>query len=137
MEKIFLKRGINDCKIVAHCLKMNFDQGLTRMTIASNAINNFRDHFKGFRLKYPLLPLEIDKDIRKSYRGGFTYVNDVWKEKEVGRGVVLDVNSLYPSCMCSPYALPYGQPVFFEGKYKHDYVYPLYIQSITCIFEIK
>ena len=127
----------NDVEIMARALKEMFDRGLTKMTIASNAIHNFRDHFQGFRLKYPLLPLEVDKDIRKSYRGGFTYVNEKWKEKEVGKGVVLDVNSLYPSCMCSPYPLPYGQPIHFVGKYKKDYTYPLYIQSITCIFEIK
>ncbi len=127
----------NDVEIVARALKEMFARGLTKMTIASDAINNFRDHFKGFRKKYPLLPLEVDKDIRKSYRGGFTYVNDVWKEKDVGKGIVLDVNSLYPSCMCSPYPLPFGQPVLFEGKYKDDKVYPLYIQSVTCSFDLK
>lgn len=127
----------NDVEIVARALKEMFTRGLTKMTIASNAINNFREHFYGFRKKYPVLPLEIDKDIRKSYRGGFTYVNEAWKEREVGKGIVLDVNSLYPSCMCSPYPLPYSQPVLFEGKYEEDKIYPLYIQSITCSFDIK
>lgn len=127
----------NDVEIVARALKEMFTRGLTKMTIASNAINNFRDHFAGFRKKYPKLPLEIDKDIRKSYRGGFTYVNDTWKEKAVGKGIVLDVNSLYPSCMCTPYPLPFGQPVYFEGQYKNDSFYPLYVQSITCSFDIK
>lgn len=27
--------------------------------------------------------------------------------------------------------------VFFEGKYKQDNIYPLYIQSLTCSFELK
>lgn len=30
-----------------------------------------------------------------------------------------------------------GEPVFFEGKYIDDKVYPLYIQMITCSFKIK
>lgn len=30
-----------------------------------------------------------------------------------------------------------GEPVFFEGKYENDKVYPLFIQMITCSFEIK
>lgn len=30
-----------------------------------------------------------------------------------------------------------GEPVFFEGKYEEDRVYPLYIQMITCSFKIK
>ena len=127
----------NDVEIVARALKEMFSRGLTKMTIASDAMKNFKDHFVGFRKKYPLLPIEMDKDIRKSYRGGFTYVNDIWREKNVGKGIVLDVNSLYPSCMHSPYPLPFGQPVLFEGKYEHDAIYPLYIQSITCSFEIK
>ena len=127
----------NDVEIMARALKEMFSRGLTRMTIASNAMKNFRDHFVGFRKKYPVLAPEIDADIRASYRGGFTYVNDIWKEKEVGKGMVLDVNSLYPSCQHSPYFLPYGQPVFFEGKYKYDSIYPLYVQSITCAFDLK
>ena len=127
----------NDVEIMARALKEMFSRGLTKMTIASDAINNFKEHFVGFRNVYPLLPLEVDKDIRKSYRGGFTYVNEKWKEKEVGEGIVLDINSLYPSCLHSPYALPYGQPMLFEGQYEEDDLYPLYVQSITCKFKIK
>ena len=33
--------------------------------------------------------------------------------------------------------LPFGEGIFFEGKYEEDKVYPLYIQSITCSFELK
>lgn len=33
--------------------------------------------------------------------------------------------------------IPFGEPVFFEGKYENDKVYDLYIQMITCRFEIK
>lgn len=127
----------NDVEIMARALKEMFSRGLTKMTIASDAITYYRNTCYGFRKTFPLLPLEVDKDIRKSYRGGFTYVNEVWREKETGRGMTLDVNSLYPSCMHSPYALPFGQPVLFEGKYDPDSVYPLYVQSLTCKFELK
>lgn len=127
----------NDVEIVAIALKEMFSRGLTKMTIASDAINYYRDHFYGFRKTFPLLPLEVDKDIRKSYRGGFTYVNEIWREKEVGKGMVLDVNSLYPSCMHSPYNLPMGQPQYFEGQYEKDEIYPLYVQSLTCSFDLK
>lgn len=127
----------NDVEIMARALKEMFSRGLTKMTIASNAMQNFKDNFKGFRKKFPLLSPEVDADIRKSYRGGFTYVNDTWKETAVGKGVVLDVNSLYPSCMSSPYELPYSQPKRFEGEYQFDPNYPLYVQSITCSFNIK
>lgn len=33
--------------------------------------------------------------------------------------------------------LPFGEPIFFEGQYKNDNVYDLYIQTITCSFELK
>lgn len=127
----------NDVEIMALALKEMFTRGLTKMTIASDAMNNFKENFSGFRKKFPLLPAEVDKDIRKSYRGGFTYVNEIYREKKVGKGIVLDINSLYPSCLCSPHLLPVGQPKLFEGKYKDDPNYPLYVQSITCSFDLK
>ena len=33
--------------------------------------------------------------------------------------------------------LPFGEPIYFNGKYKEDKVYDLYIQMITCSFELK
>lgn len=67
--------------------------------------------------------------------GGFTYLNPIYKEKEVGEGVVLDVNSLYPSVMYDR-LIPYGYPVYFEGKYLDDEIYPLYVQQIQ-VFSFK
>ena len=127
----------NDVEIMSLALKFMFEQGMTKMTIASDALADYKKRVKGFRRKFPKLDLQIDADIRKSYKGGFTYVNDKYKEVPLGKCVVLDVNSLYPSCMSAPYLLPYGMPVFFEGKYVYDKIYPLYIQSLTCRFEIK
>lgn len=128
----------NDVEIMARALKEMFSRELTKMTIASDAFNNFKNNFiQGFYRKFPVLPPEVDKDIRKSYKGGFTYLNDIWAEKPVGRGITLDVNSLYPSCMCTPYVLPFGKPKFFEGKYEKDICYPLYVQKLKCIFELK
>lgn len=33
--------------------------------------------------------------------------------------------------------LPFGEPVFYEGKYKEDKVYDLYIQVIHAQFKLK
>lgn len=63
-------------------------------------------------------------------------MNPIYKEKDIGEGVVLDVNSLYPSVMYEK-KLPFGEPLFFNGKYEEDKIYDLYIQMITCRFEIK
>ena len=126
----------NDVEIMSRALKIMFDLGLTKMTIGSNALHNYRSMIDNFNKFYPELPLELDTDMRKSYKGGFTYLSPVYKEKEVGKGIVLDVNSLYPSVMKNCY-LPFGQPIYFEGKYKYSFLYPLYIQRISCSFELK
>lgn len=126
----------NDVEIVARCLKQFFEQGLTKMTIASDALGFFKANFNNFRRVFPLLDEELDAEIRKSYKGGFTYVNEIYKEVERGAGVTLDVNSLYPSTQKNE-LMPYGEPITFEGKYEYDPAHPLYVQIITCAFKIK
>ena len=126
----------NDVKIMALAMKYMFDEGLTKMTIGSDALYYYKKINKNFSMYFPQLPYQIDMDIRRSYKGGFTYLNDTYKEKETGKGLVLDVNSLYPSVMVND-KLPFGDPMFFDGKYEEDKLYPLYIQTFTCAFEIK
>lgn len=126
----------NDVEIVAWALKAMFDKGLTRMTIASNAMQDFRKRCKYFNKLFPALDEKVDKEIRASYRGGFTYINDKYVGKVMTNGVTLDVNSLYPSVMKFK-PMPIGKPIYFEGKYEEDPLYPLYTQMITCCFELK
>lgn len=97
-EKNYIK---NDVVIVAKALKQLFDEGLTKMTSASNALSNYKEilTLNRFNHFFPQLDYEVDKDIRKAYKGGFTYLNPIYKEKDVKNVNVLDVNSLYPSCM--------------------------------------
>ena len=134
-EEAYIK---NDVVIVAKALKYLFDMGLTKMTAGSNALSEYKEitRLNRFRSLYKPLNYEIDKDIRRAYRGGFTYLNPIYKNKEVKEGEVLDVNSLYPSCM-RECMLPFGEPFFYEGEYVEDKVYPLYIQRLTCSFKIK
>lgn len=33
--------------------------------------------------------------------------------------------------------LPFGEGIFFDGEYKKDELYPLYIQKISCEFDLK
>lgn len=134
-EEAYIK---NDVVIVAKALKYLFDMGLTKMTAGSNALSEYKQitRLNRFRSLYKPLNYEIDKDIRRAYRGGFTYLNPLYKNKEVGEGEVLDVNSLYPSVMYKE-MLPFGEPFFYEGEYVEDKVYPLYIQRLTCSFKIK
>lgn len=126
----------NDVEIMARALKIMFEAGHTKMTIASDAMADYKTRIVGFRRKFPKLTKSADNDIRRSYRGGFTWVNDVWQGKEVGKGICLDVNSLYPSVMRYE-LMPMSEPVVFEGKYEKDPVYPLYVQTFCCKFNIR
>jgi hypothetical protein len=126
----------NDVEIMARALKVMFDQGLNKMTIASDAFNSYKTFVPKFRKRFPVLNSEIDADIRLAYRGGFTYVNEIYQEKLVGKGICIDKNSMYPSKMVQK-PLPYGEPQFFEGEYKEDKSMPLFIQSLTCKFDLK
>lgn len=126
----------NDVEIMSRALDIMFNEGLTKMTIGSDALADYKSMCPDFKRLFPLLPPEIDKDIRASYKGGFTYLNPLYKEKETGRGVVFDVNSMYPARMVYD-LLPYGNPVFFKGQYQHDPLHPLYVQQLTCNFELK
>lgn len=126
----------NDVEIISRALDIMFKQGLDKMTIASDALANFKTLCPRFRYYFPNLKQEVDEDIRLSYKGGFTYCSPRHAGEIVGEGVVLDVNSLYPSRLRNE-LMPYGEPVHFQGKYKKDDTYNLYVQHITCSFKIK
>lgn len=132
-EKDYLK---HDVMIMSLALEKMFEMKITRMTIASNAMNFFKDTISKKRFEEWFKPPLYDKDLRQAYKGGFTYLNEIYRGKEVKEGIVLDVNSLYPSVMYySP--MPYGEGIYFDGKYVPDKLYNLYIQNITCQFRIK
>lgn len=132
-EKAYLK---HDVMIMSLALEKMFEMKITRMTIASNAMNFFKDTISKKRFEEWFKPPLYDKDLRQAYKGGFTYLNEIYRGKEVKEGIVLDVNSLYPSVMYySP--MPYGEGIYFDGKYVPDKLYNLYIQNITCQFRIK
>lgn len=126
----------HDVEIMARAMGYMYEKGLTKMTIGSNALANYKESVSNFKHYFPSLSPECDADIRRSYKGGFTYLNPIWKGKTSGKGLVLDCNSMYPSVLRYQ-MMPYGEPVRFEGLYQADPCYPLYVQVITCIFKVK
>jgi hypothetical protein len=126
----------NDVTIVACALDVLFKQGLDKMTQGSNALFDYKRTItqKRFEKWFPIP--DYDVDVRRSYRGGFTYLNPKYKGVDIKEGIVFDVNSLYPSVMHDR-PLPYGEGIYFEGQYKEDFLYNLYVQMFTCQFELK
>lgn len=125
----------NDVEIMARALDIMFNEHLDKMTIGSDALSYYKKNLSSFDMYYPNIGLK-DELIRRSYRGGWTYLNPKYKNAEVGEGLVVDKNSMYPSMMREMY-MPFGDPVYFDGKYEEDKCYPLYIQMLSCSFEVK
>lgn len=128
----------NDVTIMAMALQIMFEQGHTKMTIAGDAMAFYKEIIgkKAFRDFFPLLDATSDKDIRQSYKGGFTYLNPMYKKQTTGQGLVFDKNSMYPSVMVKE-MLPFGLPIYYDGKYEYDKFYPLYVQRLSCSFKLK
>lgn len=126
----------NDVKIMAMALAKMFEMNLTKMTIGSNALHIFKETIGKKKFEKWFKTPTYDKDLRQSYKGGFTYLNKRYRGIEVGEGLVLDVNSLYPSVMYDR-PMPYGEGIYYTGKHEDDSIYKLYIQNISCQFELK
>lgn len=123
----------HDCKIMAMALNHTFEQGDHKITAGANALHAYKSYVDNWKEMFPILSTSTHNDILCAYKGGFTYLHKAGDYKE---GIVLDVNSLYPWAMrYNPF--PYGKPIYFNGKYQNNPEYPLYIQQISCQFELK
>ena len=94
---------------LAHVMKKLLSSGNTKLTIGSDAMRQWQ---KLDGMHFPSMPRiddELDSKFRLAYRGGFTWLNNRFKNKELGHGFVMDVNSLYPFVMRS-FPLPCGEP---------------------------
>ena len=134
-----------DIVIVAKALHQLFSEGMEKLTMSSDALNDFKLRLAHqnektkedvFRTFFPELSVEMDKFIRKAYKGGYTYTNPKFANQIHKQGLVYDVNSLYPSQMQQK-PLPYGFPIPYMGLYQPNKNYPLFIQSLECEFQLK
>lgn len=124
-----------DVTIIAQALNYMFNEGFEKITIGSNALAKYKEIAgSNFRTWFPVP--NYDTDVRKSYKGAFTFLNPEFAGKEIGYGFVLDVNSLYPFVMRNN-LYPYGEPIYYTGNYKKDELYPLFIQNVTLEFKLK
>lgn len=126
-----------DVRIDCRAMKFMIDDGYTKLTAGANALWSYQ-MIVGEKWEYwfPELDNDTDAAIRKSYRGGWCYVNPMFKSKDIREGIVLDVNSLYPSRMMYD-LLPYGTPVYFKGRFISNDLFPLYVQRILVDIELK
>lgn len=133
-ERDYLHR---DVKIAAQAMRQVLNSGMTKLTVASDSLAEFkRLSGKMFDKFFPVLSYDMDTEIRRAYRGGFTYADKRFTGKINGAGIVLDVNSLYPSVMRNE-VIPWGMPVYVKGKVEPTEDYPLTIFSVTFTAKLK
>lgn len=127
-----------DVLIVARAIKMELDAGMVKLTVGSDSLADFKKMLgkEIFAKMYPVLPETMDAEIRKAYRGGFTYSDPRFQGKITRSGRTYDVNSLYPSVMYDR-ILPHGVPVWREGYPETTENYPLAVMSITFTAKLK
>lgn len=125
---------------LAAALGYVFGLGLKRSTIGGCAMDNYIEQtfgdIKTFRYHFPELSEFQDDFIRKAYFSGWCYLPDDVRGKSIGNGITLDYNTLYGYVMATQ-ELPWGRPIYFEGKAPEDDKYYLNVQRFQCAFELK
>lgn len=126
-----------NCKLIAECLKKALALGVDKMTIGSSALNDYTDIIGGRKKLRYLFPVpQYDADIRPAHKGGYNYLKKDVAGKIVGKGIILDNNSLYAYVLKNK-VMPYGEPLYKRGKPVPLDDYPLFITSLWCSFRLK
>lgn len=94
-----------------------------------------------FDLHFPATSPEEYQLLSRAYSGGIVYINPKYRNKEVGKTIVYDVNSEYPGAMIK-HDFPIGEGLYFDDNYEDlpDFMqkrYPLYVQIFKCKFKLK
>lgn len=128
-----------DVVIVALALRQVRGSGMKKLTIGADSLAEYKRVIGGdkkFRRTFPILSDEMDAEIRRAYRGGFTYADPRFRGRRLGAGLVLDVNSLYPAVMYYG-VIPYGEPEFVQGECFPTEHRPCTIFSVTFTAKLK
>ena len=125
---------LQDSRIVANAVGKEWDNGHKSLTLSADAFSDVKmsiGGYKNWRKFMPKLDKKLDAWLRDSYKGGWTYCNPKYQNKELEEVVVYDVNSLYPYVMRYK-ELPYGNP---ECRLPNPG--ELYIVRFSTAFKIK
>ena len=127
---------IHDVKIMADALYQFKAQGLDKITIGSNALAEYKKLVgdRTFNRWFP--KMKYHAELAEAYKGGVCMLGPGVMDRTIGRGLVLDKNSMHPWIM-KVKPLPHGTPIYYKGQYEPDHLYPLYVQAIRCSFKLK
>lgn len=127
----------NDVSIMAHAMSQVISEGMTKLTVGSDSLSEYKKLTHDFDKWFPILSYDTDQDIRAAYRGGFTYADPRFSKRHLKqRGHVFDVNSLYPYVMRHK-PIPYGEPNYHRVAPDATEDRPLTIFEVTFTATIK
>lgn len=128
----------NDTEIMSDILQYYYDNGMTSITNASDAMKAYKNIVTdtGYKYNFPTLSKKEDDFIRRSYKGGYCFLKPDKFNLDLQSVYCYDVKSMYPSVMAQM-QLPYGLPEHYFGKYKYDEDYPLFIQEVAVDCDLK
>lgn len=121
----------NDVLVVKEAIEIMFNDGHNKLTIGSCCMEEFKHTIdkQDWKKFFPdLTAIELDKEVhkypnvdkwlRKSYKGGWCYLVKGKEDQIKYNGTTADVNSLYPSMMSSESGnkYPIGEPKFWVGN---------------------
>lgn len=143
----------NDELVVHEAMKHAYNWGLTKSTIGSCCMSDFRkDYGHGMYRTFfpdlterecPILPdifPNADAFCRAAYHGGYCYVKVGCEDKILRNGLTFDYNSMYPSYLLShdgEHLYPYGYPTFWEGEIPKMPDNTVYFVAFRCFFDLK
>lgn len=128
----------NDTEIIARVISSLYDEGMNKLTSSADSFKDYQKTIgkKNFDRIFPILPIEYDEFIRKSYLGGYCFFNPKHANLILENCVTCDRNSHYPYEMAFQ-KMPYGFPMMFNGKPKEIKGYDLFITHIKIQCKIK
>lgn len=121
----------NDVLVVKEAIEIMFNDGHNKLTIGSCCMEEFKHTIdkQDWKKFFPdLTAIELNKEVhkypnvdkwlRKSYKGGWCYLVKGKEDQIKYNGTTADVNSLYPSMMSSESGnkYPIGEPKFWIGN---------------------
>lgn len=140
----------NDTEILAHVLRALYSEGYTAMTIGGDCFRDWstmffkkyaeeddKNRMDTFRRYFPVLSRSVDDDVRKAYRGGWTFVKPQCQGIVLHTGgLVYDVNSMYPAVMVQE-DFPVGMPLPFLPGAAPRSTHPLRIRGAIVSYTLK
>lgn len=135
----------NDVLVMSEALAMLKDDGvLEYLTIGSHCMADFKQRVgkSVFKILYPQIDVDLDKELRKAYRGGWCYNNtngEIYDFRGTNNRIyTYDVNSLYPSVMRNvANRYPIGEAKHFDGCDFDSNKDKEYFVKINVAFTIK